>query len=204
MEKIKRVMETYGAKPLGVTREYAVLLPLIELDGEIHLLYEVRSQKISQPGETSFPGGRVEEGETFQEAAVRETMEELNVSREHIEVYGELDYIVNQTFIIRCFVGELKKVEPERLAVNEEVEAVFTIPLSYLLTHEPEYHAAKMRTEYGEDFPFNLISNGKKFKWNKFVHHIPFYRLPDQYLWGFTADFTHRFVQVIQDSAEKK
>ena len=39
----------------------------------------MRSEHISQPGEISFPGGRVEDGETFQEAAIRETCEELNL-----------------------------------------------------------------------------------------------------------------------------
>jgi len=46
-------------------RNYAVLIPIIEVDGKDHILFEVRSQNITQPGEVSFPGGRVEMGETF-------------------------------------------------------------------------------------------------------------------------------------------
>lgn len=198
-DRIKETMKQYEAKPLGSQRKYAVLLPLIEKNGEIHLLYEVRSRHISQPGETSFPGGAVEIGETYEEAAVRETTEELGVSAEHIDVYGELDFIVSETHVIRCFVGELKNIDLEKLELNTEVESVFTIPLSYLLAHEPEYHAAKLRTEHDEDFPFDLISNGEKFKWYKFKQHIPFYRLPRHYLWGYTANFTHRFAQIVKN-----
>lgn len=198
LDKIKQFMKEYEPEPLGNQRDYAVLLPLIDLAGEIHVLYEVRSQTISQPGETSFPGGAVEKWETVEEAAIRETMEELNLSRENIEVYGEMDFIVNERQVIHCFVGKLLNVHPDNLIVNEEVDSVFTIPLSYLLTNEPEYHATSMRTEHDADFPFDLISNGDKFKWNRFKHYIPFYRLPGHYLWGYTANFTHRFTQMLQ------
>ena len=41
--------------------DFAVLVPLIEKDGEFHILFEVRSPKLkSQPGEVCFPGGAVE------------------------------------------------------------------------------------------------------------------------------------------------
>ena len=46
-------------------RTYAVLVPLVERDGALHLLYEVRARMLRrQPGEVCFPGGRMEAGET--------------------------------------------------------------------------------------------------------------------------------------------
>ena len=43
--------------------DFAVLVPLIEKDGEFRILFEVRSPKLkSQPGEVCFPGGAVEDG----------------------------------------------------------------------------------------------------------------------------------------------
>lgn len=56
------------------------------------VLYQVRSESISQPGEVSFPGGGVEEGETPQQAAVREAVEELNIQSEQIDILGEIDF----------------------------------------------------------------------------------------------------------------
>lgn len=203
LNQIKQIMKDYEARPYGVSRKYAVLLPLVEVEGEIHVLYEIRSQHISQPGETSFPGGRVEEGETYKQAAVRETTEELNIPAENIEVYGELDFIVSQTHVIRCFVGELKQIDPHALQFNEEVESVFTLPLSFLLENEPEYHATKMKTEYPENFPFDLISNGKHFEWDNLHSHIPFYRLEENYLWGYTANLTHRFTELIKQKRKQ-
>lgn len=199
LEKIKSKIEKHQAQPIGEQRTFAVLLPLIRVKGELHILYEVRSNHISQPGETSFPGGAVEKGESFEEAAVRETMEELNISKDSIEVYGEIDFIFNQSHHIRCFVGELKNINPDRLSPNEEVASVFTIPLTYLKENKPEYHAVSLKTEYNHDFPFELISNGRKYKFGKRKHAVPFYRLPNQFLWGFTADFTHRFMEIIGD-----
>ena len=44
-------------------RTYAVLVPLVERDGALHLLYEVRARTLRrQPGEVCFPGGRMEAG----------------------------------------------------------------------------------------------------------------------------------------------
>ncbi len=39
--------------------KFAVLLPLVEVNGDVHILFEVRSLKMRrQPGEVCFPGGR--------------------------------------------------------------------------------------------------------------------------------------------------
>lgn len=58
---IKDKLARYEPKPLGEKRRYAVLLPLIYdvKTDKYQILYQVRSEHISQPGEVSFPGGRV-------------------------------------------------------------------------------------------------------------------------------------------------
>ena len=68
-----------------VKRKNAVLIPLVEKEGEWSILFEVRQTGIRQGGEICFPGGRIEEHETVEEAAVRETSEELLISPEKIE-----------------------------------------------------------------------------------------------------------------------
>lgn len=154
------MLQNRSVKPLGKKREFAVLLPLIKRDGEWQVLYEIRSKKISQPGETSFPGGAVEVGETFEEAAVRETMEELNIAKSQIKVLGEIDYIVSEYVVIHCFVGELD-VPVEEIKFNEEVEDIFTIPLSFFIKNRPTYYASEFILKHPADFPFDKIPNGK-------------------------------------------
>lgn len=79
------------AKPLEVKQNFAVLIPLIKIGDEWHIIYELRAKNLKrQPGEISFPGGQVERGESFKEAAIRETVEELNIKEENISVIGEL------------------------------------------------------------------------------------------------------------------
>ena len=88
----------------------AVLIPLIKKDGRYHILFEIRSNKLShQPGEICFPGGKREALETSLQTAIRETCEELLISESDIQVYGPLDYFLSPAGIrIDAYLGELK------------------------------------------------------------------------------------------------
>lgn len=204
MKDIKEIIQNYHAKPYGVKRRAAVLLPLIEVDGETHILYEVRSELIPQPGETSFPGGGVEADETPQEAAVRETMEELRIDPENIEIYGEIDYIVSGESMIYCFVGRIHNTRVEDIQPNEEVARVFTLPLTFLRKNQPKLYKLSMtQTDDEGNFPFHLIRNGKSYSFRNMEHHIPFYNLQEETLWGFTANLTDRFIRILTTSEYK-
>jgi coenzyme A diphosphatase NUDT7 len=76
IEYIRNKLKNLRPKPVDEEVSFAVLVPLIEIDGELNLIYEVRSNSIAQPGEISFPGGRIEDDESPMEAAIRETSEE--------------------------------------------------------------------------------------------------------------------------------
>lgn len=78
--------DLHQSQPLFIGEETAfkaaVLVPLVQVDGEWHVLFEVRSLTMrKQPGDISFPGGKLDGGETAQEAALRETYEELDSAR---------------------------------------------------------------------------------------------------------------------------
>lgn len=130
-----QLLKNYEPKPLGETHSYAVLLPLVwdELHQEWQVLYQVRSEMISQPREVSFPGGSSEGNESLQETAIRETMEELNVRSEQIRVFGEIDYLVYSYRTIHCFIGQLLLDDWRKLKPNEEVARLFAVPLNALL-----------------------------------------------------------------------
>ena len=200
MEDIKKLMAQHKAEPLGEQRYFSVLLPLIQVNGELHLLYEVRGEHISQPGDTSFPGGAVEPGESFEETAIRETMEELNLKKENIVILGELDYIVNERAIIHCYVGEIVGVETDDIHFNNEVQEIFTVPLQYFKDNRPTYYSSTVRLEHPDDFPFELIPNGKDYKFRVGVHCVPFYHLENHRLWGYTANLTDRFVSLLEQN----
>lgn len=129
----------------------SVLIPTVNIGGTEHILFEKRSLKLSnQPGDICFPGGIIGEGESPAEAAVRETCEELLISRMQIVNVKELDIIKGppQTGYIGVFLGELLKYD--FTFSKAEVERVFSIPRYKLLNiksreDKPEYYYKKER-----------------------------------------------------------
>ncbi len=88
-DQLQALLKDYQPQPLGEKRSYAVFLPLVWSDNQWQVLYEIRSESISQPGEVSFPGGGIDEGETAEEATIREVIEELDIQQEQIELLGK-------------------------------------------------------------------------------------------------------------------
>ncbi len=202
LEDIKKILAERKPMPIGEQRYFSVLLPLIRVEEELHVLYEVRGEHISQPGDTSFPGGAVEPGESFEETAIRETMEELNIKRDNITILGEMDYIMNERAIIHCYVGEIVGVDKDDIRFNKEVQEIFTVPLQYFMDNRPTYYSSTVRLEHPDDFPFELIPNGKDYKFRIGVHSVPFYHLEDHRLWGFTANLTDRFINLLEQNEQ--
>lgn len=201
---IEEIFKKYEPKIYGQRMEAAVLLPLIKVKEEWHILYEVRSAVVSQAGDSSFPGGGVEAEETYKETAIRETMEELNIKEENIRILGEMDYIVHQQMIIYCFVGELINLAVEDIQPNIEVEKVYTIPLSYFLENKPAYFSVKFDPVIEEQFLEKQRDDKQPYKLRKVDEKVPYYAIEKHLLWGFTANLTERFIEIIENSSSKE
>lgn len=187
----------------GSTRNqhyYSVLLPLICIEGKMHLVYEVRSKNLSrQPGQISFPGGRVERGEGFSQAAVRECSEELLIDKDQIDLLGEIDYLITPfNFIIYVFVGKLKFENLSQINVNNyEVDEIFSVPIDYFLKNDVEKYSAVLKSEFDDDFPYHLIPQGEKHNKKRGEYEIYFYRYKGRIIWGITAEITKNFIDII-------
>lgn len=198
---MKEILENYQPQPLGQSKTYSVLIPLVKVDGDWQILYQVRSENIPQPGEVSFPGGRLEEGESFLQAAVRETCEELNINPGQIDIFGEIDYLVHQYRTIHCFVGQILVDDWQTIQPNaDEVARLFAVPLKTLLNQEPTYHSLAMVVDDQQDFPFDRIRKGKKYPFSERARTIPFYDEHGETIWGMTALFTHRFTEILREN----
>ncbi|MDQ0273648.1 NUDIX hydrolase [Cytobacillus purgationiresistens] len=180
---------------------FAVMLPLIEKEGQLHVLFEVRSLQLRrQPGEICFPGGRVDQcDESEKHAAIRETSEELGISENSIVPLSSLDYMISPfNTIIYPFVGVLKN--SEKIVPNPtEVEEVFTVPLQYFLNKEPKIHFIDFKAEPGKDFPFNQIPGGENYKWQSRKVEEVFYYFDDKVIWGLTARILQHFITLIKE-----
>jgi 8-oxo-dGTP pyrophosphatase MutT (NUDIX family) len=119
----------------GIDRASAVLAPLYEDAGELHVVLTRRTWELrSHSGEVSFPGGRQDEGEELWGTALREAREEIALDADGIEPLGELDHlatITSRSFIVP-FVAALPG-RPETRANPAEVSEVLHVPVAELL-----------------------------------------------------------------------
>jgi peroxisomal coenzyme A diphosphatase NUDT7 len=179
--------------------KFSILLPLIEIEGETHVLFEVRSLTMRrQPGEICFPGGKVDrDDQSEKSAAIRETCEELGINRASIGDLIPLDYIVSPFgTIIYPFVAV---IDP---TVNfkpnpTEVEEIFTTPLSKLIEKEPDLFNVAYKVEPSTDFPFQDIPGGENYNWQARDMKEHFYYFEDRVIWGLTARILQHFIELV-------
>lgn len=198
LEKMgNRVPEVMGNKDFS---KYAILLPLIERNGEVHVLFEVRSYDLrNQPGEICFPGGKIDfQDKTKEDAAVRETIEELGIERNAISDIFPLDYIVSPFgMIVYPFAG----VIDSKTAFNPnppEVDHIFTVPLSFFMEKDPKIYRINFDIQPEESFPYDLIVGGENYNWRTRQVDEHFYIYGDKVIWGLTAEILAHFVEVIR------
>lgn len=196
---IKAKLQKKSPMPVDVKNRFAVMIPLIKRKGEIHLLFEKRALTLrNQPGEISFPGGRIEKNESPWDAAIRETCEELLIEENDLEIYSEGDFLVNPyAAIIYSFIGEIKKDFYEIIPSKAEVESIFTVPLSFFMETEPKAYTINLKVNRSEDFPYHLIPNGRDYKFKRGREEVLFYQYKGQIIWGFTAKMARRFIERI-------
>lgn len=185
----------------------AVVVPLIQKEGKLGVLFEVRSPHLAwQPSEICFPGGRIEASDPSPEAAaVRETAEELNLSSEYIKILGPLDYIVSAIgVIVYPFAGYImdeEKIKPSR----DEVAEVFVVPLEYLLANEPQYGIMDVGTKPVEGFPLELLPDKYPQDWRRRgAYPVLFYRYKEYVIWGLTARLLSDFIEVCRQTGVPK
>ena len=178
IQEIINVFENRGSKPFNIKNYFSVLVPIIQIKDELHLLFQVRSNRIRrQPGEISFPGGKIENGETPRQACIRETYEEMGICEEQIEIVGQLDYLLNNTNdMIYPFLGILRETSIENIHFSkEEVEEIFTVPLQYFLDNKPEVYDMCYKVAADNSFPFHKIKNGSVYQNRIMTYPVYFY-----------------------------
>jgi 8-oxo-dGTP pyrophosphatase MutT (NUDIX family) len=146
----------------------AVLVPIYESDGGLHAVFTKRRDDLRRhAGEISFPGGRQDfPDEDLRVTALRESEEEIGLSREDVELVGALEPV--GTFVtnykIHPFVGVIK---PGHAWTPQPTEVEEVLELSL-----PD-----LRSGYEQQ---RLIRKGVPFK-------TPTYTVGPHFVWGATA-----------------
>ncbi len=110
----------------------AVLIPIVDYGDELRLLFTRRHHEISYPEHLCFPGGRRDPSDdSCEENALRETREEIGLTRENIEIIGRLgSYYTQSGFRIEPVVSFVKPPLSLTLAPLE-VSEIVEIPLDF-------------------------------------------------------------------------
>ncbi len=187
---------------------YSVIILFCEKDNKINILFEKRAKSITQGGEVSFPGGKIEENENCLETALRETFEEIGISKDRIEKikhYGKILMPTGQ--LIDVQIGYIKNFSMEEIKANpDEVEKIFLVPLDYFLENEvviekimvenvPEY---KIGNEV-KIFPAKRLNLPEKYHkpWGK-ERNVYFYNYDGEIIWGITGEIIYSLIEEIK------
>jgi 8-oxo-dGTP pyrophosphatase MutT (NUDIX family) len=130
-ETAQAIRQYFPASPVAA----AVLVPIVDHPSGLTVLLTERAPHLkNHPGQISFPGGRIETHDAGPlEAALRETEEEIGLSRDHVRAVGYLEpHLVLTGYWITPVVAF---VQPGfDLALDpREVANTFEVPLAHIL-----------------------------------------------------------------------
>lgn len=165
----------------------AVLVPLYWEADRWNVLYTLRTEHVdAHRGQVSFPGGRIEPGDSGpQAAALREAEEEIGIRPQDVRLLGLLDSLLTVTqFRVEPVVGVIPWPYPLRVNTHE-VALAFGVPLDWLSDPENvEEHTRLLRPE-GPEIP---------------VYYFKPYA--GQVIWGATARITLSLLELVKGLRE--
>ncbi len=150
-------------------QDAAVLVAMSRTGQDVDLVLTQRSNHLnSHAGEVSLPGGKWEPGDHSPAAtALRETEEEIALPQSHVHLLGELPQQFSLYGLrVTPVVGWVDDV-PELIANPDELDSVFTVPLSFFL--EDSRMRTDVYTVYGT------------------THWSPAWHYQGYEIWGLTA-----------------
>ena len=177
----------------------SVTIPIVMINDTPYILFEVRSKNLStQPSEVCFPGGKMDEGESSLNTAIRETCEELGVTPNDFKVISALDLFVSPfNIIIHPFLIHLYNIDSININTSE-VEKTFLVPLDYLINKEPELYINKVNITPSDRFPYDIIPSKRDYTFSTGSYEVLFYTYKDYVIWGMTAKILFNFLSIIK------
>jgi len=165
---------------IDLMRYSSVLLLLFPSGEQVYTCLIKRNASMRyHPGQISFPGGRIETGESPEVTALREAQEEIGISPLDVQLLGRLSelYVSVSRYTIFPYVGWMN-YKPDFNLNPDEAEKLLLLPVrkSHLtITH------SLMKTSRG-------------------VMEVPGYSFGGEIIWGATAMILTEFLDLAGDS----
>jgi 8-oxo-dGTP pyrophosphatase MutT (NUDIX family) len=150
-------------------RDAAVLIPVVDHKDGATVILTKRTEKLRHhSGQVAFPGGSIDPTDaSAEDAALRETEEEIGLDRGFVEVIGRLpDYVSGSGYRVAPVLGVVRPGFLLTLTVDE-VDDAFEVPLAFLMDE---------------------VNHGRESReWQGHMRH--YYVMPygDRHIWGLTA-----------------
>jgi 8-oxo-dGTP pyrophosphatase MutT (NUDIX family) len=167
------------------TRDGAALILVYPHDDALYLPLTVRgSQLRNHTGQVSLPGGRVDEGETIEAAALREAEEEIGVGRGGVRILGRLTplHIPVSNYLLHPVVGFVD-TRPVFNRAEWEVARIIEPTLAQLRDPVTIKREFRTRTTGGQAVEID----------------VPFYDIDSEKVWGATAMVLAEFCAILPD-----
>lgn len=171
---------TVSHEDIDLVRYSSVLLLLFPVQGQIYTCLTKRNRSMkNHPGQVSFPGGRIEEGESPELTALREAQEEVGVFPLDVEILGRLSelYVQVSSYTIFPYVGWIDH-QPEFILNKDEAEKIILFPLQKFIQNRNVKHR-EMKTSVG-------------------LLNVPYFSFDGEIIWGATAMILSEFLDMIE------
>jgi 8-oxo-dGTP pyrophosphatase MutT (NUDIX family) len=157
-----------------------VLILLYPWKNQLHLVLTRRTARVDfHQKQISFPGGRQEKNESFEQAALREAQEELKILPESVQILGKLTplYIPPSNYCIHPIVATIS-TRPDFRPFAQEVAEVIEVPLDHLFDQQ------------------NIRREMWSYKGAQI--EVPFYFFEGHKIWGATAMVLAELVELLR------
>ncbi|SFB05081.1 8-oxo-dGTP pyrophosphatase MutT, NUDIX family [Poseidonocella pacifica] len=151
--------------PARHLRPAAVLVPLIETPGGLHVILTKRSSALQHhPGQIAFPGGKMDPTDaSLEDAALREAHEEIGLHPASVTIMGRLpEHETVTAFTMTPIIGRLTAPftpVPE----PGEVAEVFSVPFDHIA--DPARYSIQYRRWRGERRYYYTVPYGPYYIW---------------------------------------